>query len=193
LKQFKKQITNKQQNNPITMKKAIVLFSALFLMTLVAQNVNAQPFTGQKTATSATEATIITPIAITKTIDLNFGNVVSGTGTGTVTVVPAGTRSSAGDVTLPAATPGTITAATFNVTGLANATYSITLPTTLNVVSGANSMVVNGFTSNPTPTGTLSASGAETVTVGATLNVGANQAAGTYTNASDLEITVAYN
>jgi hypothetical protein len=191
--QLKQNKTNNKQNNPITMKKAIVFFSALFLMTLAAQNVNAQPFTGQKTATSATEATIITPIAITKTIDLNFGNVVSGTGTGTVTVVPAGTRSSAGDVTLPAATPGTITAATFNVTGLANATYSITLPTTLNVVSGANSMVVNGFTSNPTPTGTLSASGAETVTVGATLNVGANQAAGTYTNASDLEITVAYN
>jgi len=172
------------------MKKVIVFFSALFLMTLVAQNVNAQ--TGSASDQAETKATIITPITITKTVDLNFGNIVSGTALGTVTVDPAGARSSTGDITLPTATPGTITAASFTVTGLDAATYSITLPTSFTVTGPGTAMTVNGFTSTPTGTGLLT-SGTQTLTVGATLNVNAGQAAGTYSNATALEVTVAYN
>jgi len=36
-------------------------------------------------------------------------------------------------------------------------------------------MTVNNFTSNPATTGTLNGSGAQTLKVGATLNVGASQ------------------
>jgi hypothetical protein len=42
-------------------------------------------------------------------------------------------------------------------------------------------MTVNGFTSTPSATGTLSSGGTQTLTVGATLNVAAAQAVGTYT------------
>lgn len=171
------------------MKKFAILFAGLFLMTFAFQSVNAQ---GPATGVAETSATIIAPIAITKQIDLNFGNIAALTTVQQVTVTPAGVRNSTEPQGLPTATPGTITAASFIVTGLENATYSIVLPTTLEVTSDGNTMLVNNFTSTPTPTGTLT-DGTQTLNVGATINVGANQAAGEYTNTSDLTVTVAYN
>jgi hypothetical protein len=137
----------------------------------------------QATATAAASATIITPITITKTADLNYGNVaVSAATAGTVVLAPAGTRTTggAGGVTLPA-TPGTVTAASFTVSGQASYTYAITLPASATITSSGNTMTVNGFTSTPSATGTLSSGGTQTLTVGATLNVAAAQAVGTYT------------
>jgi hypothetical protein len=146
----------------------------------------------QVSATANASGTIVTPIAITKTVDLNFGNIaVSATG-GTVILAPAGTRTITGGVTLPANT-GTVTAAEFNVTGQSGYTYSITLPTTpTTVASGANTMTVDAFTSTPSSTGTLTG-GAEIIKVGATINVNGNQAAGTYTSATPFTVTVNYN
>ena len=150
----------------------------------------------QVTATATASSTIVTPIGITKTVDMNFGNVaINSTTAGTVVLAPAGTRTSTGGVTLPA-TAGTVAAAEFNVTGANNYTFSITLPlpsTSHEIKSGSNTMSVTGFTSTPTPTGTLSATGSATVKVGATLNVSAGQAAGTYTSVTPFEVTVNYN
>ena len=148
----------------------------------------------QVKATATASSTIVTPIGITKTVDMNFGNVaINASAGGTVVLAPAGTRTSTGGVTLPA-TAGTVAAAEFNVTGANNYTFSITLPSTSHEIkSGSNTMSVTGFTSTPTPTGTLSATGSATVKVGATLNVSAGQAAGTYTSVTPFEVTVNYN
>src|ERR1700761_3318149 len=102
----------------------------------------------QATATATATATIVTPISISKTVDMNFGNVaVSASIAGTVVLTPAGVRSATGCVTLPT-TAGTVSAATFTVSGNGNYTYSITLPSTdLTISSGANNMTVNTFTS----------------------------------------------
>jgi hypothetical protein len=123
---------------------------------------------------------------------MNFGNIAVNASPGTVVLSPAGARSTTGGCTLPAVT-GTVSQAVFNVTGQANATYSITLPANHTISSGANNMTVDVFTSNPTPTGTLSAGGSETLNVGATLNVAGSQASGTYTNAGGFTVTVNYN
>jgi hypothetical protein len=53
-------------------------------------------------------------------------------------------------------------------------------------------MTVENFVSTPSNTGQLS-SGTQEIKVGATLNVGAAQAAGTYSNESSLFVTVNYN
>ena len=53
-------------------------------------------------------------------------------------------------------------------------------------------MTVNAFVSNPSGTGALTA-GSQTLQVGGTLIVGAAQAAGTYTNTTDMTVTVNYN
>lgn len=149
----------------------------------------------QDSATASSSATIVAPIAIAKTVDMSFGNVAVGTSAGTVVLAPGGTRTLTGGVTLPGAA-GTVAAAAFDVTGEAGYTYAITLPSSAITLSDTattpNTMTVGTFTSSPSTTGTLTA-GAETVNVGATLNVGASQVAGTYTNTTDLTVTVNYN
>ena len=169
--------------------KAIKFFAVAILFSGVSVISSAQV-----KATATATSTIVKPIGITKTVDMNFGNVaINSTTPGTVVLAPAGTRTSTGGVTLPA-TAGTVAAAEFNVTGANNYTFSITLPSTSHEIkSGSNTMSVTGFTSTPTPTGTLSATGSATVKVGATLNVSAGQAAGTYTSVTPFEVTVNYN
>lgn len=149
----------------------------------------------QATATATATATIVTPISITKTTDMNFGNVAVQTATGgTVILAPAGTRTTggAGGVTLPATT-GTVTAALFTVNGTGTYTFAITIPSTDLTLTGTPSgtMIVNAFTT-PSPTSALVA-GTKTFTVGATLNVSAAQAAGVYVSATGFDVTVNYN
>ena len=171
------------------MKKLGILLASLFVMVLATQHVKAQ--TASASAEAKATANIITPIKIAKRADLNFGNIVAGTGIGTVIVDTEGDRTSTGDVILPSATLGTVNAAEFTVTGLANATYAITLPESINIsTTGGETMTVTDFTSNPSGTGTL-AGGTQTLSVGARLNVGAGQVAGDYTG--EFSVTVAYN
>lgn len=146
----------------------------------------------QVSASASISATIIHPIAISKTVDLNFGNVAVGT-LGTVVLSPASNRSTTGGVTLPS-TQGTVAAASFIVTGKSNYTYSITLPSEAITINdaGSNSMTVGSWTSTPTSTGTL-IGGTSTLFVGATLNVSASQTPGVYTSATPLNVIVNYN
>jgi len=177
----------------ITMKNVIKSFAAATIAFFAfGTSANAQQ---TASATAAASATIITPISITKTVDLNFGNVaVDASNGGTVIMAPAGTRTTTGNVSLPA-TSGSPTAASFTVNGQGNYTYAITLPSSPVTIDDGNShtMTVTTFTSTPSTTGTLS-SGTQTLNVGATLNVSAGQATGTYTTgASPFTVTVNYN
>ena len=149
----------------------------------------------QATATASATATIVTPIDISKTADMNFGNVaVHATQAGEVVLAPGGTRTASNGVTLPA-TAGTVTAASFTVSGQANYTYAIMLPTGATVLDDGNSntMNVDTWTSSPATTGTLSSTGSQTLNVGAKLWVSGGQAAGVYTSTSNFSVTVNYN
>lgn len=166
-----------------------VILSALVL-TAFAVNANAQA-----TATATATATIVTPISITKNVDMNFGNIaVSAASGGTVILAPAGTRTTggAGGVTLPAVA-GTVTAASFTVNGNGSYTYAITLPSSAVTLTGpaAATMDATAFTSTPSATGTLTG-GTQNLLVGATLTVAAAQAAGVYTS-GNFNVTVNYN
>ncbi len=165
----------------------------IFALAVVVLGFSSTSF-AQVTATASTSATIITPIAISKSVNMNFGNVaVNPVDAGTVALSTASVRTKTGGVTLPVVT-GTVTAAKFVVTGEGSSTYTISLPGTITLTSllGSNTMTVDNFISNPATTGAL-VSGTQDVFVGATLNVAAAQAAGTYTNAADLAVTVNYN
>jgi hypothetical protein len=151
---------------------------------------------GQASDVSAASATIVSPIAINNSRALEFGNIAAGAVAGSVTLTPdaATTRSSVG-VTLPVVT-GTVSSAQFDVTGTPAYAYSIAItPASVNITNGAFTMAVGSFTSTPTVAagGTLDALGAQNIYVGATLTVGANQAPGTYTNATAFTVTVNYN
>lgn len=168
------------------MKKGILQFSFVILGLLFSSAVFAQA-----TATATAAATIVTPISIAKTTDMNFGNVATNGLVGTVVLTPESTRTFTGGVTLPAAA-GTVTAAAFTVTGSGSYTYAITLPSSVTITSGSDTMIVDTFTSTPSATGTLTA-GTQNITVGATLNLVASQAAGSYLSATPFAVTVNYN
>jgi len=168
------------------MKNLIAVFAAIVLVAGLTATANAQV-----TGTATGSATVITPIAIANAGNMNFGNIAVSASAGTVVLSPASVRSITGGVTLPAVT-GTVTAAAFTVTGLGSSTYSIQLPASYTITSGGNSMTVNAFTSTPSGIGTLSG-GTQTIQVGATLNVAASQAAGSYTNATGFPVIVNYN
>jgi len=83
----------------------------------------------------------------------------------------------------------------WTVNGAPNAPFTLVLPTdrTIEVSSGADTMVIDYFFSSYHETGTtpaLSSSGATAFTVGAKLLVGANQSPGVYSGS--FPVTVAY-
>jgi len=164
------------------MKKMLVLFVSIILMTIVIESVKGQ---NTKQATADAAATIIAPLTITKNVDLNFGNIASGSAAGSVVLSPAGGRT-ATNVILPNVT-GTVSAAQFTVNGLAGANYSLTLPPSATISSGSETMVINNFTSNAT---NVLTGGSETFSVGATISIAANQPAGLYTG--NFSVTVDY-
>jgi hypothetical protein len=163
----------------------------LIATALVVLGFASQSF-GQATGSADVFATIVAPLTITKVTDMNFGNLaVQSFLGGTVALDPAGTRTPAFGVT--AASGGTVSAATFTVTGAAGMTYSITLPgAPIDLSDGlGNFMSVSDYTVNPA-TGTLTG-GTQNIAVGAQLYVSANQTPGTYTSTSTLDVVVNYN
>lgn len=177
-------------NNIITltsiMKKKFTPAILCFFGLLVTANVSAQA-----TATATASATIVTPISITNISDMDFGNIATDGTVGTVVLAPDNSRTFSGGVTLPA-NVGTVTAATFTVSGSGSYTYAITLPSSVIITSGSDQMTVDTFTSEPPIAGTLS-SGSQDISIGATLNLIALQAEGAYTSATPFEVTVNYN
>jgi hypothetical protein len=129
-----------------------------FALLLIGFSANAF---AQATATASASVTIVTPIGITKAVDMVFGNIATTPTPGTVVLGTDGVRTPNGGVTLPASA-GTVTAASFAVTGTGSYTYTISLPASPIVLSGTtDGVTVGAFVSNPAPTGTLNA-GAQT-------------------------------
>jgi len=144
---------------------------------------------GQASATANASATIVPSITITKTSDLKFGLIVAGPG-GTVSISPDSSRTVNGPAGLTNAS-FPVSAASFTVSGLANLTYSISLPTSTTLTGpSSSSMTVNAFVSNPASVGTIDSGGTATLNVGATLTVGAAQTPGAYTGT--FTVTVNY-
>ena len=155
---------------------------------MLSISVNAQ--TASSTATASASARIVTPLEITKNVDLAFGNIAAGPIAGTVTIATDGSRTGLGGVTLIAA--GNVnSAAQFSIVGYPSATFGITLPTTIYLSDGTSLMSVDTFVSGLGQTSTLDVNGQANLNVGATVNVAAGQYAGLYTGTFD--VTVAYN
>lgn len=144
--------------------------------------------------TAIATATIIAPITIGQTADLDFASIVPVASAQTVTVGTADNRTAC---TGGMVCTGTVTSGSFSIGGAASAGYTIAVtPATLTInrSGGGGSMTVTTWTTAPTSPATLSGTPPDTLTVGATLNVGASQAAGSYGLAADqFTVTVNYN
>ncbi len=145
-------------------------------------------------ASASTSARIIIPISIVKNVDLNFGNIApSATDLGTVVLSPASSTVRTNDkVSLPTVA-GTVAAAKFTVTGEGTSAFNISLPSSITLTGDiSGNMTVDHFLSSAGDTPAL-IDGTMVFYVGATLNVGANQAKGLYTNTLDFIVKVNYN
>ena len=164
------------------LKKLALAFGTVTALAMVSHSAIAASVDGDASAT------VVSPLAISQSTAMSFGNFAAGTG-GTVVIGTDGARSQTGAVSLSTVDEGS--QGVFAVTGQGNATFAITLPSTdVTLTSGGNTMTVNTFTSDPSGTGTLS-SGSATINVGATLTVGSGQAAGSYTGT--YAVSVEYN
>ncbi|QXE89852.1 DUF4402 domain-containing protein [Geomonas subterranea] len=143
------------------------------------------------TAQANTTATVVLPVTITKTVDLNFGRFMSGALGGTVVVSTGGAQSVTGGVTTTTALGSTAAAAAFTISGEPTSTYAVTFPAQTNLTGPGAPMTIGTFTT--ASSGTLNTFGAasEILSVGATLTVGASQASGTYSGTMD--VAVNYN
>ncbi len=120
---------------------------------------------------------------------MGFGRFVPATG-GAIQVDVNGARTRTGGVVLLASSAS---AARYTISSMGNdnRVYILTLPANGSVAltSGARSMALNNFVSNAPPGGLLPG-GAQTITVGATLQVAPNQGPGNYAGA--FQVTLEY-
>lgn len=135
-------------------------------------------------------ADLLTAISISKNqnMDLRFGDIIKSGTAGTVILTPAGDRSRAGGVTL-----GLLSSsgpAMFTVTSDPNIDYSIILPSSISLTGPGGATLDVSLVSSPSSSGHLDINGQQTLAVGGTLTVGANQADGAYTGT--FSVTVAY-
>lgn len=137
-------------------------------------------------------AKIIEPIKIDKTLDLNFGNIISGFNPGSIILSPEGSRIANG-VQISDAAAGEVSPAEAKITHGANA-YSITLPDSFTLINQENPnqiLIIDQFTISPVQNTGLE--GVDVLRFGATLHLEANQVSGNYTNANGFNVTVTYN
>ena len=142
------------------------------------------------TSTSASNtaaAIVITPITVATTANLVFGAVQPKSIAGSVTLSPSGTRTGS-NVVLSSMELGN--AARFNITGYANANFTIALPNNIILTGPGTEMTLSSFTSDLETSSTISAAGTATLTVGGTLAIAANQAPGAYSGS--FNVTVNY-
>lgn len=151
------------------MKKLFSAVAAVSMMTNAAVAAEVESKAGAK---------IVAPLQVSNVSALYFGTVApSLTADDKVVVSPAGAKTCGAELTCLS---DDHTAAKFEVTGQAEASYTIDLPSTIRIANGnGESMTVTDFQGSKT-SGKLS-SGADDFTVGGTLAVAANQAAGDYT------------
>jgi Mat/Ecp fimbriae major subunit len=142
---------------------------------------------GANEATATASAKIVQPITVNRIVgELNFGNVIPGATAGTVVWSPY-ELSATGGVKLPG-TAKNAERPLFQVGGEVGLTYTLTFPSSITIESGSGEqMTVDNFnpyffaTDAATPHPIHNDPYENYFVVLATLNVGANQAVGTYT------------
>lgn len=127
-------------------------------------------------ATGDATVKVMSGLAVSKTSDLNFGRLVPGSGTETLTVAADGTVTCGGTLTCF----GTKTPGNFSVTGAAGEVVTVQIANSaITLSNGSYTMPVS--LSTPANSMTLSVDGTGSFKVGGVLTVASTQAPGTYT------------
>lgn len=174
---------------PSIAKYAVVLVLMAGLVAFTAPSAKAQ----SNTTTIDAVVTIAQAIGITGGATLDFATVsapVSG-GPGTILVTTGGSFTAGGGSLVISGTP---VAGRFDVTGVGNATYSITGPIVEDNFT-ATGLSLGTLTRNPSMTGALTGGGTESIDIGGTLSITTFATAGVNGggNPAKIRLTVNYN
>jgi hypothetical protein len=153
---------------PVSPKRfvGVAAMVSLMLITLVGGTVRAD---AANTASASASITIVTPITITNSLGMLFGQVSPGTALSHIKLDATGTRTLVdGDAVLSG---GTTQAASFSVSGTTGASYSITSPSFISLTDGTHTMQLNTFGPNSSKTSGVLTGGADSFTVGGVVNV----------------------
>lgn len=150
----------------------------------------------QSSATDAASAgaRVLTAITLTKNVDLEFGNIVSGAGTVVIAPEAGVTRTGTQALIAVSTTDRTPTAAKFTVTGETGFKYSIAKPEgTIEITKGDDKMTVGTWTlssGHSAEHNVISTTAtANEFYVGATLTATAGQASGVYSGTFNVTVT----
>ena len=173
------------------MRPPIVLVFFLSFLLFAASEVYADDAHSRSIATTS-KARVITPISLINTgaQGLDFGVIAIGTTTSKVVVSASATV--VANVTLGNAMVVTSTpqkAAKFTVSGEAEKTYTISLPTSSSILFGANSLTVSNFTCSNGTNGSIGTD--DLFYVGGELTIPADATPAVYLGT--FNVTVAYN
>ena len=169
------------------MKQKLLISSAAIAMTgLLSTGVNAAAVDGNATAE------LIEPLVINETNVMNFGTLAAGSLVSTVVMdTSGGLTTPTGDATIISGTPS---AGAFTISGESSTLVDITISSSGTLTNGSEIITVDNFTDTSlgVPV-SLDGSGGLIVSVGATLNLAADQAGGTYTTVGGAPFTVTVN
>lgn len=173
------------------MRKLLSLCAALMAGTGALWSANASAASGKTVqVTGSSKAVVVAPAAMSNTGELKFGKFVQPTGSGTLTLSPAGVMTGTGAVNgnqLIAQSGGGASPGTFQIIANTNQAFTVYGPISTTLTkSGSGTMTVTNLTGTLTQTATVGSNVYYTLSVGGTLNVGANQAVGTYTGSYTL-------
>jgi hypothetical protein len=164
-------------------------FTKLFAIAIVILGFSATSF-AQSSISASSTATLVVPLSITKTTDMDFGVVASSAAAGTIVMSTAGAVSS----TLGASViSGTTTTAVFHVTGAGTESISVGYPTSLALAGVPSGSLTLSSILADCGTSTNLVGGAKDIKFSAVLEIPANTVAGVYSNATGLLVTVNYN
>jgi hypothetical protein len=145
-----------------------ILFAGFILLCLSVR------LFSQSAASSLASASIVEPITVTKTMDMDLGTVAIIIA-GTVEMIPARINTRKPGIILPLKT-GTFTAASFFLDGKTAYSQTITIPSSpLEIKSSGGTLVINSFTSDPI------------------VNSPSGLSAGVYVSVTPLNLIVNYN
>ena len=144
----------------------------------------------QSNATASSTATLVVPLSISKTTDLDFGVLASSATAGTVQMATTGAVTPTGGASVIS---GTTSTAVFHVTGATTESISVAYPASITLTGvPSGSLVLNTITAD-CGTSTNLVGGEKDIKFSAVLEIPANTVAGVYSNATGLSVTVNYN
>ncbi len=179
--------------NALDMRMLKLLFLTFFLAGISQVSTAQNPSLFTTSIDAEASITLGIDLRISKLTDLLFGDIISQTAGGSVMLDP-----STGNVSNVSGTfqfLGTSTAASFQITGMPGQSFLVatgSYPSQITLRNeNNNTMTVNNFQFLPT-SGQIGTDGTAILRLGGTLNLGANQPGGNYSNTSDLTVTITY-